>query len=72
VKNEMQHLEIRKRMRALVRIVRWLKEKVNLPVQLNQLWPRVNPSRLPGGGITLTGVAGLRVAYGVYLVEQRL
>jgi hypothetical protein len=58
--------------RALVRRVRWLKVKGNLPVQLNQPWPRANPSRLPGGGITLTDVAGLRVAYGVSRGEQRL
>lgn len=58
--------------RALVRRVRWQKEKGNLPVQLNQPWPRAKPSLLPGGGITLTEVAGLRVAYGVYREERRL
>lgn len=58
--------------RALVRRVRWLKEKGNLLVQLNQLWPRANPSLLLGGGITLTEVVGLRVAYGVYREERRL
>jgi hypothetical protein len=58
--------------RALVKRVRWQKEKGNLPVQWNRPWPRENPSRRPGGDITPTEVAGLRVAYGVYRGGRRL